>query len=84
MSDVTTSDVAERLAQIVAEESGGSITAADVDADFSLDLDRLTLLSIVTAVEDEFGVRLELATAREAFPTVSALVEHLAELLASR
>ena len=49
-----------RLAVIVAQEVGGTLTSSDVSADFPLDLDRLTRLSILTAVEDEFGARLDL------------------------
>ncbi|WP_418276576.1 acyl carrier protein [Isoptericola jiangsuensis] len=56
----TSSEILEGLAEIVAEETGLPTDAVVAEKSFTddLDIDSLSMMTIVTHAEDKFGVRI--------------------------
>lgn len=81
-------DLERRLADLVADVSGGEISAKEALAgDHSLSALGLTSLAwirLIDAIEDTFGVDVDLGGDLSAFERVDALAAHLSGLLDTR
>lgn len=73
----------ERLAELIAEASGGEITVADIlKADCSLPalgVTSLAYLRLIDAIEEELGVDIDLDEDPERMDTLDGLVEYITE-----
>ena len=78
--------VRQALAHMVAEASDGAISAADALAGHhplsALGLTSLARIRLIDAIEDTFGIDLDLEADLSSFEYVGALADHLASLLA--
>jgi acyl carrier protein len=78
----------QRLAEMIAEASAGDVGAADVLAGnhtlSALGLTSLARIRLIDAIEDSFGVDLDLEADLSSFEDVDDLAAHLADLLAAR
>ncbi|MFJ6194826.1 acyl carrier protein [Micromonospora sp. NPDC092111] len=74
-------DLRERIAELVSEATGGEVPAAQVLAGGSmiaLGVDSLGLLRLVDAIESEYGVEVELSGPGRPLDTLDDLVALLA------
>jgi acyl carrier protein len=76
------------LARMIADASDGAVTAEQALAGnhslAALGLTSLALLRLIDAIEDAFGVDLDLGADSSSFDSVGALADHLAGALTAR
>jgi acyl carrier protein len=64
----------ERVAELVSTASGGDLAVADIHS--------LTYIRLIDAIEDEFGVDLDLVTDPGAIDTLDGLVAYIGKVRA--